>query len=306
MHQRDRAGSILPAEQRVDRVEDGGVRAHEDRRRVGTVLRLGEQVVGQGGGVDVALGDDDHLAGTGDAVDPDGAEHLALGLLHPGAPRAGDDGDGGDRVGSERQGADCRWASDGGDLVDAEQRGRRQHHRRRAAVGSRRRDDRDALHPRFLRGNGAHDQARRIRRATAGNVDARRCDGNGAHRDALAERKGGADVCGARGDGESAHLCDGGQERVAQRRVERGCRCVEVGSRNPDLLVREVGAVEAPGRVDQRLVAASADVGEDLLDALGDLRVRRRRREAVGQGPGPAAPQGHASHRAHAEPASSR
>ena len=52
------------------------------------MLGLREQVKGEQLGVALAVGDQDEVAGAGEAVDPDLPEHLALGLLHVEVARA--------------------------------------------------------------------------------------------------------------------------------------------------------------------------------------------------------------------------
>ena len=117
-------------------VDHLGVVAGEDRRRVGAVLGLGEQVERhRDRGRRCASAMISTSLGPGDAVDADRADHLALGLLHPGAAGAHDHGHGRDRGRPVGEGRDRRRAAGGVHLVDAEQAGGGQHERRRPAVG---------------------------------------------------------------------------------------------------------------------------------------------------------------------------
>ncbi len=87
----DRAGVLGRGRGRAGpRRSSCGVGRGEHDERARPVLGLGEQVEDGVGRAGVAPGHDDDVARAGQAVDPDPAEDLALGLGDPGVARAGD------------------------------------------------------------------------------------------------------------------------------------------------------------------------------------------------------------------------
>ena len=153
-----------------------------DLRR-GVVLGLGEKIGGDPGGVVVLVGDDHHLGGSGDHVDADLAEHLALGGRHIGVAGTHDLDHGGDRLGAIGKRRDRLRAADAIDLIDAGKLRRHEHQRIEHPVGRRHHHD-DALDLRHLGGDRVHQHRARIARGAARHIEARRLD----RRPAVAER----------------------------------------------------------------------------------------------------------------------
>jgi len=99
----------------------GGFRDQVELLLAAAVFGLGAEVGGHPFGVGRAVGDDHDLARSGQEVDADQAEDLALGFRHVGVPGAEDLVDRRDRAGAERQGGDGLRAADGVDLAHAAQ-----------------------------------------------------------------------------------------------------------------------------------------------------------------------------------------
>ncbi len=174
-------------------------------------------------------------------------------------------------------------AADREHAVDAGDRGRREHHRVARAV-RRRRDHHDLADAGDLRGNRVHQHARRIRGEAARHVDADAIE----RRDALAEPRAVGLVVGPRSRPRwrswklrtraaacsSASRCVG-RQRVA-RRVEFAARGISRSAADAT-----VDAIEAARVVDERGVAAPADVGDDRAPPPGRRPSRRRCRSAA-------------------------
>jgi hypothetical protein len=233
---------------------DAAVEAEQERPAVVPVLGLREEVGGALARVGRRVGDHDDLAGAGGEIDGDARrdEHLRGG--DPGVAGADDLVDRSDRrrpVGERRH---RLRAADGVDLLHPELACRRE----RRLCGARRDDD-DALDPREARRHGGHHERRRIRRAATGDVDA---DGRQRQpaplrrdpRQGLDEDVGRALRPAELGDGPS-ELADRGEHVVGQ---PRGLQPLAV---DPEL---GPFAVEALRPVEESVVAAVADVAEDL------------------------------------------
>ena len=105
-----------------DGVQQRGRRRTSPRRRSRAVLALGEQVEGDEPRVGGPVGDDEHVAGAEEAVDPDAPGDLALGLLAVEVARAADDVDPPDLLGPVGERRDGVGAAHRVDLGDAQQR----------------------------------------------------------------------------------------------------------------------------------------------------------------------------------------
>ena len=117
---------------------------------VGPVLGLPEQVSRDQLGVGVLVGDHEDLGRSGQQVDPDATEQLALGLGHVRVARADDHVDGGQPLDTERHRRQRLDAAEAEDLVGAAGRHRMKHRRVHPATLARRRDGDDPLHPATL------------------------------------------------------------------------------------------------------------------------------------------------------------
>ena len=130
----------------------------EDGGGGGAVLRLGEQVDGHRVGVGGVVGDDQHLRGSGQQVDPHTAEQLSLRLCHEGVAGTDDHVDGAQAVeGAVGHGAHRLDASQGVDLVGARLVHGVQRRWVDAAVGGGCGHGHDVLHPGDLCGEDAHE-----------------------------------------------------------------------------------------------------------------------------------------------------
>jgi hypothetical protein len=119
------------------------------------VLGLPEQVRGAELAIDALVGDNQRLGRPGEQVDPDPAEQLPLRLGHEGVPRPDQHVDRGDRLGSQRHGADRLDAAEAIDLVGAGEVLRSDDGGRRLAL-ERRRGGGDPLDARDLGGDDRH------------------------------------------------------------------------------------------------------------------------------------------------------
>ena len=246
----------------ADRVGEGGVVGDQDRLRRLVVLGLRQQVDRDPGGVGVCVGDDQHLRRPGDHVDPDLAEHLPLGRGDIGIAGADDLVDRGDALGAVGQGRHRLGAADAVDLVDAGEPGRGQ--------------DQRVEHP-VRRGHG-HDQAvdagdagrqrvhqhrRRVGGGAARHIEAGRVD----RRPAIAEANAACVhlvVVGRPLPGVEPLDPLGGELEGGNRLgVAAGREPVDLVRRHPQRLRRKLQPVEPAAVVDQRRVAAGADVGDD-------------------------------------------
>ena len=203
----------------------------QDRLRALVVLRLAEQVGGDPGGILVAVGDHHDLRRTGDQVDADPAEDLALGLGDVGVAGADDLVDRADRRGAEGERCDRLGAADAVDLVDPGERGRDQHQRRQRAI-RRRHAHRQALDARDPGRHGVHQDRARIGSGTARDVDPDRLDRPPAQAEPHAQLVGELLV-----RGQLAAM-EGGDPRGGE--LERGAHVRRAGGDRPrDLVVAD-------------------------------------------------------------------
>ena len=237
------------------------------------MLGLGQQVDGDPGGVLGGVGHHQDLRRSGDHVDADGAEHLALGGGDVDVAGADDLIDRGDGFGAERQGGDRLGAADPVDLGDTGEVRRRQHQRVDHPCRRRHRHD-DALDTGDAGGQRVHQHARGIGGQATRHVNADGGDGAKA---------------GSKGHTGAVHIGRilwqltavivldpvGGELQRRQRLgIHRPCRRLDLGHRHGQGLGRQLGIIEALGIIDDRLIAARAHVGEDFGDGGIDLRLR--------------------------------
>ena len=251
----------------------------QDRRTVGTVLGLAQQIGGAEFAVDAVVGDHQRLGRAGEQVDADAAEQLPLGLRDIGVARTDQHVDRGDARGSERHRADRLDAAETVDLVGAGEMLRGDDRGRRLSLGGRRAGD-DARHAGDLGGDDRHVRRRQQRIFAARHVAAGRPD-----RDvAMAEHHAGQGLDLDVADRSALRLGEAADLGLGEADV------VEVAPGEPrqagfDLrlgqpVIVAVPAVELDRQVADRLVAALGDVGENGLDGAADLRVG-----LVGRGP---------------------
>ena len=246
----------------------------QDRRRRRAVLGLAEQVGGAHLAVDAVVGDDQRLGRTGQQVDADPAEQLALGLRHVGVAGADDHVDRADRLGAQRHGGDRLHAAEHVDLVGAAEMHGGDDRRMRPALERRRAGD-DALDA----GNPRRDD-RHVRRGDHGIAPARHVAADRAHRDVLVAEhhaRQGLDL-------EIAHGLLLLLREIAHLRL-RELDVVEVALADLpdgalDLVRRQLEGrrrpvVEFLRQVAHRRVASLLDVGEDAFDRLAHLGVGR-------------------------------
>ena len=139
------------------------------------MLGLAEQVGRAHFAVDAVVGDDQRLGRTGEQIDADAAEQLALGLRHIGVAGTDDHVDRRDRLGAERHGGDRLHAAEHQDLVGAAEMHGGDDRRMRPALERRRAGD-DALHAGDPRGDDRHVGGGDHRIAPARHVAADRVD----------------------------------------------------------------------------------------------------------------------------------
>src|SRR2546421_2432346 len=257
---------------------------HGARRLV--VLGLREEVHGHPVGRRAAIGDDQDFRRSGEHVDADVAENLALRLGDVRVARADDLVDAGDRFGAEGERRYGVRTAHRQDSIDAGEC--RRGERGRIGIGAR---HHQLAYPGDLRRHGVHQDRRGVGRLAAGHVQA--YARQRAH--ALPEAR----AVAFRVIPRSLHLAlvEGADalERVAQplRLLAR-----QAGKRLLGLLAwhLELGGaarlarIEAPAVFDERRIAAPLHIGEDVLHGVPDGRVptrlvaRQRRKLGVESG----------------------
>ena len=257
----------------VDGVEQGGRVGDEQAGRQRVVLGLGDQVGGDERRHRGVVGQDRDLGRAGLGVDAAPALDQALGRRDVDVARAGDHvhrGHALDAVGEHR---DRLRATDRVDLVDPEQRARREHQwvRQSAELRLRRRGDRQRRHPRHQGGYGVHDDGRGIGDPAAGDVEPDPADrdpalGDGRARAPRRRRRRpaaghGRRWCSARPPPPAPSAPPGRGRASASARAVGG---------HPQ--VGELHLVEPRGRLAHRRGAAVPDRLDDRPDLLDRLR----------------------------------
>ena len=244
----------------------------QDCRRVVAVLRLPEQVGRADLRIDRLVGNHHGLGRSGEEIDADPAEELALGLCDIGVARPDQHVHGLDRLGAQRHGADGLDAAERIDLVRAaEMHGR--HHRRVRLTLEGRRCRHDARHAGDGRG-----QHRHMRRGHHGELASRHVATNRLHRDVLMaqhDTRHGLDLDvlhgGALRLGEGAHLFlrEGDVLHIARGdTVDEG---VDLGGGEAE--GRRAVVVELLAQRAHRRVAARLDIGEGAFDHRAHLGI---------------------------------
>ena len=244
------------------------------------MLGLAEQIGRAHFAVDAVVGDDQRLGRSGEQVDADAAEQLALGLGHIGIARPDDHVDRRDGLGAERHGGDRLHAAEHENLVGAAEMHGRDDRRMRPAVERRRAGD-DVLHAGDARGDDRHVRRRHHRIAAARHIAADRIDRNMG----VAEHH-----AGQRLDLEIAHRLLLLLREIAHLRL-RELDVVEIAFAHLpdgalDLVRRELErgrrpVVEFLRQFAHGDVLARIDIGEDVLDRLAHLGVSRLDRARV-------------------------
>ena len=242
---------------------------HEDRSAARAVLGLRGEVRRDELFGRASIRDDDQLRRSGGRLDADDPRpgDLTLGHAHEDVAGPDDDIHGGDRRGAVGERGDRLGPTDPVDLVDADQRGRRQRHLGHPAVTVRRYRQRDLGHSRDPRRDRRHEDRRRVGRPAAGNVEP-----GPVHRTEHLFDHDTVDVEAHRALGGSlgfvvpTDACGRDLQGFAQVGIDAVERGGQLGGRDAELVDR--APVELGGQLPQRRVAPAADVGDDLAHEL--------------------------------------
>ena len=248
------------------------------------VLGLGDQVSGDVRRIGGLVGKDRDLGRAGLGVDADQALEQALGGDDPDVAGAGDQVDLGARAGAVGEHRDRLGTADGVDLLDAEQRARRQDRgvRQAAELLLRRARERQRRHTGHLGGHDVHQHAGDQGREAAGDVETHTADGHLAVHDARARAEVGDDVLLELGLAGHPQAADGLLEPGADGRVELLQRAGHLLDRHPDVALGD--AVELLRHLQDRLEAAGADLLADRMrrrDRCFHVEVRTRQGRPV-------------------------
>jgi hypothetical protein len=223
------------------------------------VLGLGQKIGRDHLGVAGLVGEDVDLGGAGKLVDADGAEDLALGLVHEGIAGAHDLHHRRNRLGPVGHGGDGLCAADAEDAVGPGQMAARDH--RRMGVGGQAGDDlRDTRH---LGRDDGHDRGGKQRKAPAGHIAAHAVDGD----DAVAHEDAGERFHLERQDGGQLGLRKAADVGDCEFGIGAGLRIEGVNRRLPfihrNLKRADLCLVEGEGVFAHRRIAARLHVGKD-------------------------------------------
>ncbi|MCY1231899.1 hypothetical protein D9M72_443610 [compost metagenome] len=216
------------------------------------------------------VGDDKHFRGTGDHVDADGTEDLALGGGNIGIARADNLGDGGDRLGAIGKRRNGLRAADAVDLLDARKPCCCKH-RRIDLTAACRHHHNDAGNARHLRRQRIHQHRARIARRATGHIEADGIDCRPARTEADAHRVF-VDIV-LRPLARVVRLDAGGSdlERAQHFRLDRLDRRIDLGRADGHRRHGEIDAIEALGIFGECLIAPGAHVVDDRLDHRIDV-----------------------------------
>jgi hypothetical protein len=259
----------------LDGIGEICVGRHQDRRGVGAVLRLGDEVGRDEDRVGRPIGQDHPLGRTGRQVDADEPVDLDLGGGHPGIAGADDPIDGRKTLVREPEGERTDRLGAAGDqqrVYVEDPRGAEQD-RVDPSVCVRRGGDHDLADAGNAGGDNRHDERRRVRRGPAGDVAADPLE----RRPAPLDLDAGNDRCpgglGTLRFGEPADVCDGLVEGSADVLGEP-LRCGgKFSAIDEEVAVRATAAIRRVGASDCGS-AADANLLDDDSGVIADAGVR--------------------------------
>ena len=235
------------------------------------MLGLGKQVGSGESDIGGFVGDDHDLAGAGQRIDADGAEHLALGLTHVGVARPEDfiDGRHGERAEGSR--ADRLNAADAVDLVDADQVERGEHAIGDFTLRIRGREHGDLGATGDLGQGGRHQNRGDQRHFATRHIEAHATDRvvNLTHIGAVFVFS--HPVLGQTLLVKGDDVFVSGDQRLAIGGGQAFDGCCDLGRLNAEIAGAELGAIELGGVVTHGFVTALLDVGEDRGDRVADI-----------------------------------
>ena len=224
--------------------------AEQDHDAACTMLRLGKKIGGHPGRIRLGVGDHQHLAGTGEQVDSDPAEDLALGLDDIGVAGAEDLGHGTDRPGAVGQRGDRLRSADTVNLCGPAEIERREQGGGDASIRGGGRHGDDFGNPGGLCKTARHDGAGNKGSRPPGDVEAdpgKRVETLSdesplgvLHRPVFAE----ALFC------KRGHVCNGCRKGLLHVRSERGAGFFYLCGSHTDPGRRQSGAAELRGIIE--------------------------------------------------------
>ena len=258
----------------LDRGGKGRVGGHQDGRRIGSVLGLGDEVGRDASGIGRRRGEDHPLGRPGREVDTDLAADLDLGGGDPRVARPDDPVDRREAgVGqAERERPDRLGATGNDEGVDLEQPGRPEEDGIRPAIAVGGRRDDDLTHARDAGRHDGHDQRGWVGCRATGDIGADPVERRPAPLDFDARRDRGPGRRRPLGLGEAPDVVDGLLERAADGRVEAVARIAQLRGIEDEAAVRAAAAHGRVGVADG-VVAARTDVVEGRARGLPDPRV---------------------------------
>ncbi len=221
----------LVVDGRLDGVGEGRVGGDQDRRGVGAMLGLGDEVGGDTLGVRGGRGEDHALGGPGGEVDRDLAADLDLGGGDPGIARADDPIDGCEALVRQPVGkrADRLRTTGDDEGVDLEQPGGPEQDRMNLARRVGRGGHDDALDPGDLSGYHGHDQRRGVGCGAARHVGSDSGERGPSPLDLEAGDDGRAGRDRSLGFGKASDVLDRLVEGATDPRVEQVAGIAQVG-----------------------------------------------------------------------------
>ena len=240
------------------------------------VLGLAEQVHRDPVGIRSAVADHEDFGRTGDHVDADAAEYMALGSRHVGVARTDDLVDAGNRLRAVGKCGDGLSTADGVGSVDATETGRREH--QLIFLAARRRHHHFTLADAGDVGrHGVHEHGARVGGLAARHVQTDRIHGGHPLAHAVAEMIGHHERLAEFVFMELADAFGCLGERFALFGGKTVKRRLHVFGRDDELVHRgDRHAVETVGVFEHGFVAADADVLDDGFGTARDFRIDAR------------------------------
>ena len=240
---------------------------------VGSVLGLAQQVGGDELDVGLVVGDHRDLAGSGQQVDADATEQLALGLGYVGIARADEHVDRRFALEPERHRGDGLDAAERVDRVGPAEVGGVEHRRVAGSAALRRRGGQDPLDARDLGHEHGHEGTRHQRAVAGGQVGANAADGHVAVADEQAGSEFALDVAHAAELqlGKALHALVAELKTLADAGVDSVPRAVELVARHREPF--RAPAVELLRMAADRVHAVALDLEQHRRHALDDLRI---------------------------------